>query len=713
MNQINFSTAIALIISLLIFLQGWSILRSAEKLKETGKAKRTKEIRRIIGWLTVLLATLGMIINILFLSTDIAISPEFGVFITQGIWPTVFFALCILGLILCIALGWDLARLREDWKLWGVQLYLWGLLVWVLSCSILLTRINPSGANEAPIYLYDIWWPPLLLWMTVGFTDIALTILRVRDEVVRGLVVIAMVMLLILAATDLSPLPDFAHPWTRIVWVAAAMLLLIPIWYEVLKPAQTLKAKGERFGPSVIVPHLKQNVQTLFPIERQQKYTLGSLGLIVMGVVILLISPSFIGPAPGIIVVLLGWGFMTEIVTDGWFHDLYRDYRSGEWFTTGGSMDKAVATVRTGIRNTGERLGKIFSLPAHWTAVIKLLVLMILLIALNEIQNRGKTIIQPFQAVGFADTAALMNSADDRLINDLSILNQELQPIIIFPTGSGLVKKRIDYVQAGNISSFEAALNNSGEFAVGDVKIPANVLISPVQGLVRPWLKVRLVNGSLISNGDRYVLLVNTSDGGTWIAQPTTEQKVDPQQDLPGLVKEMAFLMLSSEASLQNYGLTRDWQAFQSFRTGLENIQSYESKQGYDALASAIRNFRTATQQDPTFALAYYRLGLALQQNRQPWQAEDALRMGLALNPESIPLKNALAYHLYFFDSYTPVYPSVLHAPEKLSDEVKRDKKSQARRLWHQIVNLPNSQILPPDRASAYLGLCNAALDGG
>jgi hypothetical protein len=363
MNQINFSAAIALIISLLIFLQGWSILRGAGKVKETGKPKHRKEIRRIIGWLTVLLATLGLMINILFLSTDIAISPEFGVFIIQGNWPTVFFALCVLGLIFCIALGWDLARLREDWKLWGPRLYLWGLLVWALSCAILLTRINPSGANELPIYLYDIWWPPLLIWMTVGFTDITLTILRVEDEVVRSLAAIAMVMLLILGASDQNPLPDFAHPWTRIIWAAAAILLLIPIWYEVRIPARTLKAKGETPRQAAIVSHLQQNFPSFFHIERQQTYTLLSLGLIVMGVVIVLASPSFIGPAPGLIAVLVGWGFMTEIVTDGWLHDLYEEYQSGQWFVEGGSIDKAAATVRNGIRNTGERLGKIFSTP--------------------------------------------------------------------------------------------------------------------------------------------------------------------------------------------------------------------------------------------------------------------------------------------------------------------------------------------------------------
>src|SRR5689334_19392799 len=439
MNGINFSAGIALIIALLIFLQGLSILRDAEKEDDEKK----KAIQRIVGWLTLLLTSLGMIINLLFLSANTAISPEFGVFILQGNLPRAFFTLCLLGLILCICLGWELARLREEYPLWGIRVYLWGLVAWILASSILLAGINRHEVNEAPIYLYDIWWPPLLIWMTVGFTDIALTILRVKDEVLRGLAAVVMVLLLIVAVINGSPLPNFAHPWTRVAWAAAAIFLLIPIWYEVRKPAQTLKATGGTPGQAAILTHLKQNLKLFFQIERQQTYTLAALGIIGLGVVVLLTSPSFIGPAPGIIVALIGWGFMTEIATDGWFHDLYLNYRSGQWFAEGGSIDRAGARVSKGITNTGERLGKIFSFPTNWTAVIELLVLVIFLIALNELQNRGKTIIQPFQAVGFEDTAAVMNSADDRLINDLSILNQELQPIIIFPTSSGIIKKRI------------------------------------------------------------------------------------------------------------------------------------------------------------------------------------------------------------------------------------------------------------------------------
>ena len=740
MNWINILTPFALVAALLVFLQGVSILRGVgemealgpknkqteeEMKKERKKAsgskniqteepakeeRKRKKIFRRVGWLTILLAILGAIINLLFLSSDIAISPEFGVFIIQGVLPAIFFAICLFGLVFCILLGWDLARLREDWELWGKWLYVIALLIGITSSLTLLTRIDPPGGNEVPVVLYDIWWPPLLLWMIVGFTDIVFTILRVRDRLIRSVTAAGMVLLMLILVIEQSPEPDFAHPWTREFWAAAAIILLIPMAIEITRPYRVMKENKQEPGNYAIISHCKHvTAKEIHKPDHRQWYTLGSLAMIVMGVITLLSSPSYIGPALGIIFILVGWGCMTEVITDGWFHHLYQGYKSGEWFDRDGSLGKSTAAVGTGIKKTGERLGMIFSLSSPWTGLMKIFLAVAGLIVLNEALNGGKTIIQPFQVIGFEDTAALVESADDRLINDLSVLNQQLQPIIIFPTSAGIRKKRIDYVQAGNVStSIDASLNNIGELDIGTVKIPANVLVAPLQGVVRPWLKTRVVSGSIVSNGEEYVLLVNASDGNTWISQPVDARKFELYRAIPGLVEEIAFQMLSSEDTLQTYGLTKDWEAFQFFQAGVEHIRTFESYKNYDALADAIEDFRNATIQDPTFALAYYRLGLALQQNRQPWQAEEALRTGLSLNPGSIPLKNALAYHLYFFDSYTPYYPAVIPPPQSPTFEV---KKYQARRLWHQIVNLPGSQVVSSDRASAYLGLCFSAMN--
>ena len=74
-------------------------------------------------------------------------------------------------------------------------------------------------------------------------------------------------------------------------------------------------------------------------------------------------------------------------------------------------------------------------------------------------------------------------------------------------------------------------------------------------------------------------------------------------------------------------------------------VQSGE--QDPDALTDAIRRFREAIGLDPAFALAHYRLGLALKQDGQPIAAAEALRTSLKANPGFVPARVALASVLY------------------------------------------------------------------
>ena len=93
---------------------------------------------------------------------------------------------------------------------------------------------------------------------------------------------------------------------------------------------------------------------------------------------------------------------------------------------------------------------------------------------------------------------------------------------------------------------------------------------------------------------------------------------------------------MSAEPALASVGMTRSWEAFDRFRQGLEFWQRYAVQSGEqdpDALTQAIRGFRAATGVDPAFALAHYRLGLALQKDGQPIAAAEALRTSLNTNP--------------------------------------------------------------------------------
>ena len=72
----------------------------------------------------------------------------------------------------------------------------------------------------------------------------------------------------------------------------------------------------------------------------------------------------------------------------------------------------------------------------------------------------------------------------------------------------------------------------------------------------------------------------------------------------------------------------------------------FETDQDYPALSAAIAHFRAATQADPGFAFAHYRLGLALQRDGQPGMAVKAFRASLKADPSLIPAHIALASSL-------------------------------------------------------------------
>ncbi len=191
MNWINFSSALGIGFSFIVFLQGLSILMAAER----------KMAWRIVGSLTIALAVLGMTIIALFLSTEVVFSPEFGVIIIQG-WSSPSSSPSFCWVCCCVSRG---AGTLPGCKRAGgneeIGLHLLSIAVWLLSISILAIRAKADSFDATPIFLYDVWWPVLPLWFTVGFTDIAQTIRRVDNAEVPSAAAISMAFLTTVVAT--------------------------------------------------------------------------------------------------------------------------------------------------------------------------------------------------------------------------------------------------------------------------------------------------------------------------------------------------------------------------------------------------------------------------------------------------------------------------------------------------------------------------------
>jgi len=388
-------------------------------------------------------------------------------------------------------------------------------------------------------------------------------------------------------------------------------------------------------------------------------------------------------------------------------------------------------------------LAGFFSVSSVPAALVKTLLGIALLIALSEMPNAGKTIIEPFKIVSLRDREprnemekdreqaqrereqreqALGRAVADRLLNTLGQLRQELQPdIIILPppqavspggqerTSGAKGKPSTFVISSGGASGVDAAVAKSSDIEVGSVKIPLGFLVSPIQMPMRALLKVRLISGTVHEERWGYTLLAWSTAGESWRVTLTREQlEADLSKGPAGsggmtindaltrLADELAFRIVGDEPMSVATGLSLSWKASQPFREGLAAWDAFESEGHSDILGRAIESFRRASQRDPRFALAHYRLGLALQTDGQPDAAAEALRTAVRINPRFVPGHLALAIGLF--------------SNSNAEAEGRQARLNEARRLWHQVLRSPPGAVTVADQASANVGVCLDAL---
>ena len=87
------------------------------------------------------------------------------------------------GLAVAAGLGLHVQRLKGERPGRLGALLILGVCVGLFA-TMRITTLNPE-ADAFQVYAYDLWWPPLLVWVSVCFLDGAITILGVKDRRVR------------------------------------------------------------------------------------------------------------------------------------------------------------------------------------------------------------------------------------------------------------------------------------------------------------------------------------------------------------------------------------------------------------------------------------------------------------------------------------------------------------------------------------------------
>jgi tetratricopeptide (TPR) repeat protein len=335
----------------------------------------------------------------------------------------------------------------------------------------------------------------------------------------------------------------------------------------------------------------------------------------------------------------------------------------------------------------------------------KIVVVVLLIVVASEIPNAGKTIVLPFSTVGLPDSdKGLGDVVSDRIVNTIALAGQDLQPDLLVLAEDGKAKWVPASSEHGNDLNAETA-NSNLPIPGTNVSIPLGLFLTPIEKPMRWLLGVRVIKGSVQREGGKYVLLASSSTGQSWRTETGAVDNKDLNKDpsLQGLADQLAYKIVTSDPALFKLGMTSSWRALQAFSDGLKKRREFEQTEDYGLLTDSINLFRTAVQEDPGFAMAHYRLGLALLDDGQPLAAVDAFRKSLSVRPTFVTGHIALAQALFDFESY--YYP----LPAALADQrqfIPEDSLSKAQELMQHVILDLRVESSFADRAAAYAGLC-------
>ena len=236
MNWVMISQVVSFGVAILLLLRGIAVL---------VRSKSSPHIRSF-GVLTIFLAGLGIIGQTLSFSHLFVFSPEFRAIMLQGPLARLGLSIIILAVAVASAFGWHLARSvvgctsRSPWLLSA------GLVVGLLSASR-LQPLNPDNLEPLLIiYSYDLWWPPLPIWLSLCLVGIYSTLLQFKNRLVPVWTFTFIVIGLgVLALRQPTP-SEFSSQgyWLVCILIAIPTNMILSAWITV----RWLRAKFRSFG---------------------------------------------------------------------------------------------------------------------------------------------------------------------------------------------------------------------------------------------------------------------------------------------------------------------------------------------------------------------------------------------------------------------------------------------------------------------------------
>lgn len=761
---------------------------------------------RVAGVLNLLLALSAFRAYFLFASGSLIVSPEYSVILAEG---TAAWIWCLATILLVPFAVWmAVHRVRENQQRVShahITLPLGAIAgIWTVVRAI---QINPGRHTPYTIYCVDLWSGPILLWVILCIVDWFFTMLKIHDRMIRTCgVTLVLCDFALWANHKVQDGFLFADKytlkfWWLTAWVCIPWTLILLTWIVLRKRGWfrrlvqilasvlagvlgLITAVAPTYGgtslkyPAIIwggwlalllivcIPHVRANIRDGKLRAWRTNWIcpdiLTLVAFLAFGVCIADLS-HFIGVDPtwDLAVLVLAWLALQE---------------SSMGYPLGNFLKKWLQASTAAARTLFARFRRqphpdaapAAAAPAGkgtWRVFLASLAIIIVLVAIPEFFNAGKTILEPFTtSVPAASTEPrigdLGKAIADRTVNTLGILQQELRPDLLI-TGDRSGSTAPTTMDQSSASQAVVSGNNLQIPGTG-ISIPLGFFASPIQQPLRAALGVTVIQGTVQQDGGKYSLLAQSSAGQMWrvdeeplVGTCLTEPPSAPEQEQPAtpdaanppdadaatsttprpasapvvpaspakpaqpqppaaivdqLANGLAYRIISSNTSLNQRGITSAWRAIPDFRTGLRQWQWFERTANYRNLSRSIDCFRSAIARDPNFGLAYYRLGLALEQDGQPGMAIDALRRSIQVNPRFVAGHLALAQAISFHDTYYyPVPPSLEEATASVSLPAE-SQYDQSALLIRRVLDDLRDEASLTDRAEAYVGLCRNEL---
>jgi hypothetical protein len=307
-----------------------------------------------------------------------------------------------------------------------------------------LQPLNPDDLEPFRVYFYDLWWPPLLIWLSVCLIESGFAIIRISHKQTRAWTATFLITGLSLLALSQPALND---PSSQMLWIICLLLMMpanmsLASWLalkvfklEALLPrlwmsrfliliSVSIGLLGGllfcsplwvKFTPFelILVSWLAQLLwlgwlgitlgyagvrrlylawqagtlkwTTLPKPTTGQSILLLDLIAIALSLAGLFYEVVRIGPGIAIITFFVAWTLLSELITDGVLNQLYQLLRRGELLAPESPVRRGWAAARTWLSNVVSRLSGwlkgLVSLNSVPVALVKTLVGIALLLA--------------------------------------------------------------------------------------------------------------------------------------------------------------------------------------------------------------------------------------------------------------------------------------------------------------------------------------------